>query len=315
MSASARVVDLDKLKIPFAIDASGRWVKAPEVDLTAPPIAPTCPGCGELVTFRRGSTGLKPSTPHFAHRPGATHSDGGYEGLAHIKLKEAVADLAAALGADAIISQPPAEVIGRRDAAIEATYPGTASLRSDVGVSLGDGRIVGFEIVVRHELTLQKVNEVTAAGNLVAAMNGFGFTEHIMQNGGTPAFDIDADARAFVLHWRFSMRRGVAAGSRMAAPAGVVFTGGMAVNCHAAPGNRAGSGGAGNAALAVGGDVWRTRDVIAEPLDAMEQAAADLSRQHALRRWHTRPDLFPLAFPVHWERGDFGSEGLGGSEA
>lgn len=34
-------------------------------------------------------------------------------------------------------------------------------------------------------------------------------------------------------------------------------------------------------------------------------APVALDRQHALRQWHTRPDLYPDGFAAHWERGDF----------
>lgn len=300
-TAERRIVDLDKLKIPFAIDASGRWIKAPEVDLAALPIRPTCPGCGELVTFRRGSDYR---IPHFAHRANSSCSNEGYEGLAHQKLKEATAGLIDELGAGALIHKPPPEVMTLREAVLEEPYPKTEKLRSDVGVPVGDGRLLGFEIVVSHELSIKKVNAATAVGNLVCAMNGFEFMEHIIRNGGEDAFDIDADARTFVLKWRFGMKRGTPVGTTFAKPARVGFVGGSAVNC-AMP------GAGGINPVKAGADampLYAGYDEAAAWIDMPEEDAAcadDLTRQHALRLWHTRPDKFPEQFRVHLDRGDF----------
>lgn len=300
---TVRVVDLDKLKIPFAIDAAGRWIKAPDVDLAAPPIGPTCPGCGEPVTFRRGSAGR---IPHFAHRANSACSNEGYEGLSHQKLKEATADLIDEFGAGALIHAAPAEAEHRQGAVIEEAYPGTAGLRSDVGVLLPNGKLLGFEIVVAHELSIRKVNAVTQAGHLICAMNGFGFTEHIKGQGGAADFDIDADARAFVLKWRFGMKRGTPVGTRTAAPAGVEFVGGSAVNCHAVGMPAAGAGGAGTALLSSGFTDWAS---VADDLEPPAGAKLDgIARQHALRKWHTRPDLYPDSFEAHVGRGDFDGE-------
>lgn len=297
--AAPRVVDLDKLKIPFAIDIFGAWVKAPDVDLAAPPINPQCPGCGEPVTFRRGSVGR---IPHFAHRPNSSCSNEGYEGLSHQKLKEATAKLVEELGADTLIHAAPPETVGRREAMLEEAYPGTDRLRSDVGVTLKDGKLLGFEIIVASKLELWKINRITEAGNMVCAMNGFEFTEHIMQNGGSEAFDIDADAQSFVLKWRFTMKRGVPVGTKKAAPAGVEFIGGTAINCDAV-----GQG------WTVDGPVPRAATLEAEPgwytSDDCEGSPActfdDIARQHALRKWHTNPHAYPMSFRDHWERGDF----------
>jgi hypothetical protein len=294
--ATRRVVDLDKLKIPFAIDIFGAWVKAPDVDLAAPPINPKCPGCGEPVTFRRGSVGR---IPHFAHRPNSSCSNEGYEGLSHQKLKEAVAVLIEDLGADALIHAAPPEAKGRHEAILEETYPGSDGLRSDVGVTLADGKLLGFEIIVANKLELWKINRVTDAGNLICAMNGFGFTEHIMQNGGNEAFDLDADARAFVLQWRFTMKRGVAPGTKKAAPAGVEFIGGTAINCDAVPGVGL-SAVSGSAPLRADAG-WYTADSGEKPAASFD----DIARQHALRKWHTNPLTYPMSFQDHLERGDF----------
>lgn len=298
-SATTRVVDLDKVKVPFAIDINGRWVKAPEVDLAALPIAPRCPGCGDVVTFRRGSAAR---IPHFAHRSGAACSNTGYEGLSHQKLKEATASLIEEAGAGALIHASQPQLQGLRGAMLEETYPGTDGLRSDVGVRLPSGAILGFEIIVAHELTLAKVNRVTEAGNLVCAMNGFGFTEHIMQNGGEAAFDLEADAMAFVLQWRFGLKQGVPTGTRTAKPANLEYIGGSAVNCRAPGQERAAGGSAPLTAAYERG--------YSEPaaVDAAEEARAGLMRQHALRAWHGDAARFPDAFAVHLERGDFDSE-------
>lgn len=300
-SSPTRVVDLDKLTIPFAIDINGRWVKAPEVDPAAPTIAPRCPGCGDLVTFRRGSVGR---IPHFAHRSGASCSKGGYEGLSHQKLKEATASLIEEVGAGALIHGSEPHLRGLRGAMLEETYSGTDNLRSDVGVTLASGAVLGFEIVVAHELGLPKINQVTEAGNLICAMNGFGFTEHIMQHGGDATFDLDADAKAFVLKWRFTMKRGVPVGTRTAKPANLEYVGGTAVNCHDIGIRGSGRGGGSSPLASIG---WSVADGADDYIGA-SAAPGDLRRQHALRRWHRDTERYPLAFRVHWERGDFNGE-------
>jgi hypothetical protein len=297
MTPYKRIVDLDKLKIPFAIDVTGKWVKAPEVDLAAPPIGPVCPGCGEPVVFRRGSISR---IPHFAHRPNSTCSNEGYEGLSHSKLKEATAILIDELGAEGVVNNAPAELLRRTGATLEEQYPGTAKLRSDVGVPISDGKIAGFEIIVSSELSIRKINEATAPGNLVFAMNGFEFTEIIINHGGDADFDIDADAKAFVLKWKFSRRVGTPAGTRTAKPAGVEFVGGTAVNCDAP-----GGGGLfpiGGAPLVAGYETFLDADFT----KAGQSARSDpLHRQHALREWHRNASAYPRSFAEHWTNGDF----------
>lgn len=229
----ARTVDADTLKIPFAIDAKGRHLRA--VDVTTHRRDLHCPGCRTPVSWRRESRvdGKVARVAHFAHQANAACKGAGWEGMAHAELKLATIAIIRKNGVSHVVNAP---VGGKWTVAAipETPYPGTAYV-SDVGIKDETGaKFIGLEIIATNEISTDKRRSVlNQPGVLMFSLDARPFAKQLEETANDHTWNVEHKARDYVFSAGFNLVTMPL--SRNVIPTDVTVVGGTAINCDRKP--------------------------------------------------------------------------------